>query len=251
MTDTTINNYSLYCITEAALVTTWAQDAPTVCPHNDTHIIDLNSLKIRETISNQVRIVISPAQGTNNFYRAEGFVMNVTAGTGIVSIMDTSFPYATSLRNVYLMIGPENVGDRIQVIANPNTTFGTNTIAVSSGDTVINVSPSVIQNTYPGFLVNLTDGVNNSDLGEIISIDENAGTVTVSTPSSNSFAPGAQFQISISRVKNFDMLFSEKIALGGHEIGGTINPANTLLRTIYTNNSGIAKKFSILAEIFY
>lgn len=41
-----INKYRVYCQTEAAYVYGWYQTAPTVCPNNNTHTIDLNATVI-------------------------------------------------------------------------------------------------------------------------------------------------------------------------------------------------------------
>lgn len=48
---TTLNKYELYCQTESARVYVWDTETPTVCPNNNGHTIDTNSIMITDTVS--------------------------------------------------------------------------------------------------------------------------------------------------------------------------------------------------------
>lgn len=47
----TINKYRIWCVTEETYVYTWAESEPTVCPNNNTHVIDESKTAITETVS--------------------------------------------------------------------------------------------------------------------------------------------------------------------------------------------------------
>lgn len=42
---TTVNKYRIYCNTENAWVETWAESEPTVCPNNNGHSVNNNSVQ--------------------------------------------------------------------------------------------------------------------------------------------------------------------------------------------------------------
>ena len=250
---TTVIHYDLYCITEAQRVQTWGTVRPTVCPNNNTHTIDSSSITSLEQISQTDTIVSAPKEGTKGFYRVQGFPMTITAGTGIVSTMDVSFPYITSVRSTDLIVTTDNLGDHIEVISAPDTVVGSITAAVSIGNTIINVSPSALQNINSGFLISLSDGVNTSKLGECISVNNVAGTITVEIPANQNYSAvtPTYVRLTVSRIKNMNLVSAGIISLGASELGGSSNPANNVNRVIYTNNSSIAKTFNICAELFY
>jgi len=74
---TTVNQYRIYCNTEADYVYTWAETEPTVCPTDSAHSIDTDSITIVETVTEDVskttdnflRVDIQPREGDPiNFY---------------------------------------------------------------------------------------------------------------------------------------------------------------------------------------
>ena len=48
---TSVNNYRIYCITEALWVYTWGQTEPTLCDNNHSHQVNINSIQIVDTIT--------------------------------------------------------------------------------------------------------------------------------------------------------------------------------------------------------
>ena len=49
----TVNHYRIWCNTESTWVYVWGTEAPTVCPNNNTHTIDTNSIAIVKFVSNE------------------------------------------------------------------------------------------------------------------------------------------------------------------------------------------------------
>lgn len=60
---TTVNRYRIFCNTENAYVYTWDTSPPTSCPNNNTHTVDLDSVTLIESISEDT---ISMVSGLNS-----------------------------------------------------------------------------------------------------------------------------------------------------------------------------------------
>jgi len=80
---TTVNKYSIYCETEADTVYMWSENEPTVCPNNNGHTIDTDSISIVDhvegnhvdinniatTSDDYLEVVVEPREGDAiNFY---------------------------------------------------------------------------------------------------------------------------------------------------------------------------------------
>jgi len=48
-----VNKYKIWCVTEDAWVSVWAEEEPINCPNNTSHAIDQNSISVEETLSAQ------------------------------------------------------------------------------------------------------------------------------------------------------------------------------------------------------
>jgi hypothetical protein len=64
---TTVNKYSIYCNTEAATVHVWAESEPTVCPNNNGHTIDTESISIVDTVKSNFVELDQVAKTSDNF----------------------------------------------------------------------------------------------------------------------------------------------------------------------------------------
>jgi hypothetical protein len=64
----TVNKYRFFCNTENTHVYTWNTTTPTVCPNNNTHTIDSQSITIVDTVSDERAVVVgkTPAGTYNN-----------------------------------------------------------------------------------------------------------------------------------------------------------------------------------------
>lgn len=250
---TTVNQYQLWCVSEAAYVTKWDTVPPTTCPNDPAHTIDPSSVVIISSISDESQSVVTSSVGTNNFWKADCHNYPIAAGPGVDTIIDLSYPYSVSVRGSTFYMTADNVGDILTVYAAPNTVVGAITSDVTIGDTVINVTPAVTSNVYPGFLLHLTDGVNSSNLGEVVSIDKVNNTVTVSVASNQNYSAASPtlVQFTMVRISNMTIAIEGPIKLGQSELGGTIVPAGTVIRAIYTNQTADAKNLNVVLELFY
>ena len=73
----TVYQYRLYCETEDAYVEVWDTEAPTVCPNNNGHTIDTDSITVIDKITQDtahtaddfLKVETQPREGdTQNFY---------------------------------------------------------------------------------------------------------------------------------------------------------------------------------------
>jgi hypothetical protein len=125
---------------------------------------------------------------------------------------------------------------------------------VYAGNTTINVTSTVTDNLNSGYYVNITDGVNNDLLGEVIDINAISGNITVETAATNSFSPLSPTYVQMT-VKIADCLCINvgglRYAFAEKKLGGKYIPKNTPLYIHYTNNSGNAKTFTYHLEYLY
>jgi hypothetical protein len=157
------------------------------------------------------------------------------------------------------------VGDETEFVIAPNTITGSITSDVASGDTVINVGQTVIDNTFIGSFINLTDGVNNDDLGRVL--DVAATSITCETATSNDFdnyIPGygsgyhAPSWISPTYVRQSVKLGNQlNVGRGKIEMGTDRHaarsplPANTVLKMKYKKTNGNDAQGKIIATLGY
>jgi hypothetical protein len=237
MTTSIVYKYKIYCTTEAAFVEGWSTTAPTTCYNNNTHTVNSNSVQLLETVS-QSTVSIKEDKvdiGRNVYVKSIEFPSVAAEATETV---DYTFPLTTSMYSFKFLFNERNVGDRISIYANPDTTLGLITSNVSAGATVIGAPAALMLYGWPGFHINLTDGTNNDPLGIILSMDRVNNTVTVQTPTEHAFSSTNTLVKMTIRVCD-EMLISGPgyLPFGEDVIGGSGLPPGTKARFIYTNNS--------------
>lgn len=236
----TINRYRFFCPTEQTYIYVWNTNPPSFCP-NDHALIDSNSLVVVQTISENTTIIKEPTSG---YYRSESIVMNIPKGTvGDISTHDFSWPIDIQIWKNDLVTLDNQIGDSVSVVINPDTIIGTLISDASIGQTVINVSPTVVTTAVKGFNAVLTDGLIKNDLGFITSVDTVNSQITFSKPLTNDFSTSTPtyVQINIIIIKNQSILKAETIEYGTKGLKYMTLSANDIMRVYYTNNDGIAK----------
>lgn len=183
-----INQYRLYCNTEAVNVTTWSSTTPIVCPNNNTHVIDTNSITIINTVSKNI-VEIQEETPTNNptqgRFRCNGLESVITTTT--TTIKDVSWVYPISAFSIRFNTLQENAGDYIDVYVIPTILLGNTSSIVSSGATVISVTSSCFSACTVGLQIFITDNTNTFFLGAIISSDSTNSTITITNPTDNTY----------------------------------------------------------------
>lgn len=190
---------------------------------------------------------------TQSQYRAKGLNLDITAMQGEKNWIDLSFPYPVNIFSCQYIHKEYMEGDVIDVVISPDAIIGAITANVAAGDTVINVQPTVIDNLKIGYRVNLFTGVTSEEIGECIAIDSVNNQITVSQGSTMAYMAGGPTYVRMNYYMVEDLVLRNRHAmeLGKDLIGGSLLPANTVLRLMYTNNEGTMsnKMFSLVLEI--
>lgn len=244
-----LNKYSLRCSSENKLVYTWAETLPQVCPNNTNHLIDLSSIKIVDTvIQNMVTISQSSSGLTGTNYRVESKKLVIPANSTIYEDYTWNYPIGIMTINWYSTL--ENTGDVINGYVAPYTTIGAITNNITAGNTLIHVSPTVLTYISIGYEVNITNGVTNIIMGEVIAIDKVNSTLILSIPATENINAPAYLQMTVHNMKNF-ILVPGLINLASKNIESSFLPKNTVARFEYTNNGNTEKTFTFFYEITY
>lgn len=258
MSTNTFIKWSVYCTTDNKTVETLGylpetDGVPLACPENNTHTIRVNSQKKIDTIYNNAVRILEETIQTGGNYRMESISLDVDANTtGTKNII---WPYDVSILSSRIQSEDIHKNDIMNLYVAPNTIIGTLTSDANIGDTVLNVSSSVLPILEVGYLITLTDGVNTEIVGDCINIDTENSQITISNPLTQSFSSSSPtyIQMSIHVLRNFELINSWLYVAGDDKIGGMGIPKNTPVSFTYQNNStsGPAKHVSIIINYLY
>ena len=245
----TVNEYQIYCITEGVWKHTWGQEPPTVCPTNTADTVNLSSVAIVSTVSETHTVIHQPTAGR---YMVEMFPLSIPSGTpGATVNVDLAFDSEILLWLTAFNCTADLVGDKFDVVLNPDTIVGGLTATGNTSDTVLNVSSTVTGNVTVGMYLTLHNSPDVQDLGKVMNVDADAGTVTVSNALSTTFPPGSILTLTLYLARNviLDMAGPANLAEKGFQ--GKVVPAGTTMRMVYTNNDGAAKVLNWRLGFFY
>jgi hypothetical protein len=242
-----VNKWNVYCETESAWVSGYLDEniTPSTCFNNNEHTINTDLSNIILNISTQ-QVNIVQTEGTPGMhYRAESKKLVASPNT---TTTDThTYPYDISPMTIYLPTSAQNEGDYINSLVGENTVVGVLTSSTSTGNTVLNVNSTVIQNMQVGYIVSL--GNSNTVVGECTVIGNNQ--ITISDPLDASYSAGTLVKISVNNIKNFYLQGSTSYHLGTKNLLCSFIPANTPIKMAYTNNSNETKDFYYMMEYYY
>lgn len=246
----TLNNYRVFCCTEGVFISTWSKTTPTNCPNNNSHNINVDTTTIIESVSSHnVNVLQSSLGFTNQNYQVEGFEIVISANSTVNK--DVSWPFNISIMTMNFQPSEDNIGDIINGFASPNTTIGVITANITQNVSVLNVNSTVLQYIKTGYVVNLTDSIQNINMGLCINIDTINSRITCSISSNTNMGIGSYVQVSRQIIKNIKFKSNNTIHLANKILNSSSFPANTIARLVYTNNSNIDKTFSFFTEYEY
>lgn len=203
-------------------------------------------------VSNKFELIQHDGSTGGNFC-SESFVVDVLAEIGKYEKV-VSFPFDINIIRGSFNDMPEFKGDNIELCIAPDTVVGAITQDASIGDTVLNVSQTVIDNVKVGYYLAIFDGTNEDNLGRIISIDKTASTVTVQTALVSSFTAATPSYVKITI---FMVPFAYLEGSGNNinfegSVKSSFIPADTIIHVAYTNvTGGSDRKYSFRMEYFY
>lgn len=247
-----VQYYRIFCITEAKYNYIWASTLPTVCPTNSLDTIDASSIAIIDSCGSPNVKIIQESGVTGGSYCCESKSVTIPANTTTSS--DFSWAFPISVICVYFVSDLSHQGDTIKTTIKPDTIIGTITSNVAVGDTIINVSPTVVKYMNIGYHMTLFDGVNSSNLMRVIAIDSIHNTLTMESPSTIAFSSTTPTycQMNIINIFNYEIGPPNRYEFGQHSIGCSYLPANTKLRFNYTNKSTTNSKYFVYCfQYFY
>lgn len=183
MTD--INRYKVYCNTESQDVYIWSVSTPTVCPNNNTHSINTNTITIIQGVSNRkVEIqeedpdVLEPTSGR---FRSQGFQIKSTSQE---EHLEFSWCYPVSALNIKFTSSSRHVGDIVDCNITPAEFLAYTDSSEIIGATSFKVDAVNIAN------ININDDIYvmypedsyTQCLGKVTAKDTNTNIVTFNIP---------------------------------------------------------------------
>jgi hypothetical protein len=240
--------YSLRCSSENKLVYCWNEESPQVCPNNTNHLIDLNSITIIDSvIQNSVNVIQSSGTTSDN-YRVESKKIIIPPNTVLKTNYTWSYPI--SVMTINWTTNDTHIGDIVNGYLAPNTTIGAITSNVVQGDTLIHVSDTVLLYSKIGYMINITNGLNNIIMGEVLSIDTINKTLLLNTAASSNINAPAYVQLTVHNIYNIH-LQPGITNLASKHIKSSSLPANTIAQLEYNNTSNVEKTFIFWFEFLY
>lgn len=241
---TTIYQYRIYCETEQLWKTTYGPEPPTTCPTNTAHTVNLDSVAITEKITHDKVIVEQPTTG---YFMMDCVTLDVPGGTpGATTIHDVDFDTNILLWLTIIVVTDEMVGDVFSVVTNPDTLVGGLTVGGNIGDTILNVSPTVTANVVTRMYLTVHDNTASppvsQDLGRVLNVDSDAGTVTMQNALTSNFPAGSTLTLTMYFAKDLVLSITGKHEFGNKGFESKHVPAGTVFRFHYTNNTGTTKK---------
>lgn len=237
---------------QAAFVLRTDVDGPPTVGPNGEPIDTAQSRVVDFKKDNSVTI---QEMGTVTGQRYQTRCIKVTAAPNQMTTVDTQLPYEINLICVRNLITENMGGDFISWLISPNTIAGVITQAVNVGDTVIHVSGSLISNAENSWRVRFISSTvpgSFEDVGNINSMDEDAGTITLSTPVTQARNVGDYVAISGVYVETLELPPRNYELTLGLEIPRTAYiPANTTVRCEYTNTTSTEKVLYCYYSYYY
>lgn len=251
-----VNLWEVYCVTEAAYKTVWSIEQPTLCPTNSADTISTNpGPRIIQTISNDKVKIIEEDGVTQGIYKFHGYSKDIPSGPqGNVTTITHTWHYPITILDGWFISETGTRMDKIDMTVAEDTVIGAITSPVYPGNTEISVTSTVFTNLSKGYYVNITDGVNINQLGEVIAIDAQNGKITVCDPATQTFSPlsPTYVRMTVKVIEDF-YVPSEKMryAFAEKKVGGKYIPTGIPLKIKYANQNGNAKTFVYNMEYLY
>ena len=252
----TKKHYFVKCLDENRGYNVKTDETTIVCPSNSAHSVEtfLLGISAAKEVLSKIKEEDPPvgSVATGGRYRSESLKINADAGPSVTTVTTKIYPYPTSFLSVEYVSKDEHEGDHLIGYAARNTIVGTITRDVAIGDTVIQVDPTAFAYLSVGYNLNLYDGINSNDLGEVKSRNSATNEVTVSSAATTAFSDITPTYCRLNVIMiNHEIGPAWHYVIGEEKIGGSYVSANSTLTIEYTNNTGAAKTFIILLKYLY
>ena len=249
MTAKQVDRYRLFCNTESAYQYIWSNSLPSVCPNNNTHTIDINTVSIVDSVSSAAVEVVQQS-GTGGNYTCQSFCFDIPANSTVTE--QYSWPYPISVSTMHFTSDITQIGDLVSGVISPHTVIGTLAADLPATGTILSVTPSVVQSAITGTLATVTDGTNTIDLGNFHNINTTNNTVCVQLAPDAPFAATSPTRVMMS-FQNISLEIGQPglYTFGSQQLKGASMPANTIMQITYTNTGQTLKRFRCWGELGY
>lgn len=250
---TMIYKYRVYCNTEGQDVFGWYESEPTFCPNSTSHSYDSSSITIVDELSETRVKIQEESTPTGGRFRIKTVGFNIAPGPDVDTEYSFSFLYPVTLLSNSMITVDSQKGDIIDGYVSPGAIIGDISTDVSIGNNVINVGQTVIDNIFVGALMELDDGVNINNLGDVIAIDKINKQITTEFATMNAFlaATPTYVKMSVHMFDQYEIGPAGKYSSGEATIGGSYLPTGYPIKLIYTNKSSDPKRIVIQIDYLY
>ena len=250
---TKINKWRIYCNDESDWTIGYLDadvGEPTKCFNDTSHSVNPLSITLVDVMTENKVTIKEEDIPTGGHFVANCLKLDCPVG---YSTHDFQYPHPISTLSITFETLSEHRDDEIEIIIAPETVVGEITSDVSTSDTIINVSQTVIDNASLGYHLCLEDGTNHNELGKIISIDKILNQLTIQNSSTNTYLTSTPTNVKLCHkvVEDFTIGYPSRYELGKDKIGGSHVPTNKIIRVKYKNNGDSTKKLYSVIEFLY
>lgn len=253
----TIYEWRIYCTTENTWKYVWGPTAPTTCPTDTAHSVNLDSISDINVLSTQtVKIDTSgtPANATpvNNYFRLETVIFDAPANT--VTTESRSFAYPISLFSGRIRTDEAKRGDSLTIEIGNGITVGALTAGALTGAMTVTVSVASLQFLAPGFFIHIIDSGTLTPTGpiEIVSVNTNTQVVTLSTSLPIDCDIGSTFSVIRRMCRSLEFTEPGIYSIGTTLLQGRYLPASVPVNFIWTNSSVSDDRHVVIElDLFY
>jgi hypothetical protein len=247
---TTINKYIIYCITDRRWEYTWRETPPTVCPINNTHIVNNNSISSFETMSPNIMIIDEEysEHATGKNFRTESYTMVCPPGT---SAHQYTWVRPISVCETRFVSNAEHNGDTIDNKVGGGSPIGVLTTGIETGANILPVSQTVIDSAAIGFLIEIKNGEDSQEMGELMVKNAIDNELTTEFSTSRSYPTGSYIYYKAQTIKNYKIVNVGEHGIGIFRKNSSYLPANVPSTVYYTNNGVETKEITFYIEYLY
>jgi hypothetical protein len=267
-----VYKWNVYCVNESKLCTAYLSNVPTVCPNNNTHVIDMKQTVMvpgTTTVQSVYIQIEEDIKKTQGRYQARTIRADIVgsydlATVGGITPVDFVLPFPITLMAVQFQCQDLNIGDEVTCIIDPNKSITTLTAESKSGTNTLTIDPSVclamettINETVTSRLIGLgasiydTDTKTRTNLDLIRSVNSTTGVITLDKNITSNIAAGKILQVNRYMVRDFYINNGGTHSLGYSKLGGSYIPTDTIGTIYYKNNGYSTKTFTLTIEFYY
>lgn len=272
MTDnlpSSIWKYKIFCLTESIWKEQFIESineptAPTTCPTDAGHTVNAGSVDHINTFGHAMTM-IDVGNKTQGAFKWRSIVLelknNVGTGgddetaIGYVKTLDVTYDEDVQVYSTQITAEEQHRDDEFCLLVAPQKVVGTLTADLTSGTNTLTVDSTAFLHVKMGFRIHVGTSPTGpfEDLGKCISKDNGTLTMTVKNNATSTYTAASPTYIAIT-VEYACVRFGPPQTfpgVGSDVLGGSLVPKNTIIRLVYTNHSGGAKKMYFYLNTTY